>query len=235
MELLHVALTTIGSIVALFLLTKLIGNKQMSELNMFDYINGITIGSIAAEMATALEDDFLKPLLAMVLYALAALLITILSRKSLAMSRFFSGHPIILLENGKLYKKNLAKAKLDINEFLTQCRISGFFNLADIQTAILEGNGKLSILPRTMSRPVTVRDMNLDLPQDKPVVTVIVDGKVLEENLHFTGNDQTWLNEQLDAQGILGVENVFLATCDSSNRLSVYTQLDEEINRDPFQ
>ena len=81
MDLLNVTAASIGSIIALFLLTKLIGNKQMSQLNLFDYINGITIGSIAAEMATSLESDFLKPLLAMGIYALATVLSDLASNR----------------------------------------------------------------------------------------------------------------------------------------------------------
>lgn len=90
-DLLNVALTSIGSIVALFLLTKLMGNKQMSELNMFDYITGITIGSIAAEMATALESDFAKPLLSMVIYALTATVISLVASGSIRARRLING------------------------------------------------------------------------------------------------------------------------------------------------
>ena len=96
MDLLNIALTSIGSIIVLFLLTKLIGNRQMSELNMFDYINGITIGSIAAEMATSLEDDFLKPLLAMIIYGVVTVLISILANKNIKLRRFFNGKTLIL-------------------------------------------------------------------------------------------------------------------------------------------
>ena len=96
MDLLNVALTSIASIIVLFLLTKLIGNRQMSELNMFDYINGITIGSIAAEMATSLEADFLKPLLAMVIYGVVTVLISIIANKSIKLRRFLNGKTLVL-------------------------------------------------------------------------------------------------------------------------------------------
>ena len=105
----NVALTSIGSIVALFLLTKLMGNKQMSELNMFDYITGITIGSIAAEMATALESDFAKPLLSMAIYALAATVISLVASGSVRARRLINGRSIVLCKDGELYKKNLKK------------------------------------------------------------------------------------------------------------------------------
>ena len=110
MEILQILLTSLGSIIALFILTKIMGNRQMSELSMFDYVNGITIGSIAAEMATSLEDDFLKPLVAMVVYTLVAVLISILTCKSIKLRKIFTGRPLILYENHKIYKKNLKKS-----------------------------------------------------------------------------------------------------------------------------
>lgn len=151
MELLHVFLTSVGSVAYLFILTKLLGNKQMSQLSMFDYINGITIGSIAAEMATALEDDFLLPMIGMAVYTAAALLISLVASHSIKLRKFLIGRPLILYDNGKLYRECMKKAKLDLNEFLTECRNNGYFNLSEIQTAILETNGKISILPAASS------------------------------------------------------------------------------------
>lgn len=124
MELLYVTFTTIGSIITLFILTKIMGNKQMSQLSMFDYIIGITIGSIAAEMATNLE-EFEKPLIAMIIYALFALLISIANYKSIAIRRIITGKSLVLFEDGKLYEGNLRKARIDINEFLMECRNNG--------------------------------------------------------------------------------------------------------------
>lgn len=144
LDLLKIALASFSSVVVLFILTKLIGNKQMSQLSMLDYINGITIGSVAAEFATALEGDFLKPLVAMVAYAVVTMIISFLTCKSIICRRFITGKALILLEHGKLYQKNLKKAKLDINEFLIQCRNNGYFDISKIHTAILEPNGKVS-------------------------------------------------------------------------------------------
>ena len=125
----------------------------MSQLSMFDYIIGITIGSIAAEMATALETEFWQPLLAMGIYALVAVIFSILSTKSLKSRRLISGTTLVLFDNGILYRKNFKTAKLDLDEFLMICRINGYFNLNDIQTALLETNGKISFLPKAEKRP----------------------------------------------------------------------------------
>ena len=208
------------SIIVVFALTKLIGNKQMSQLNMFDYIYGITIGSIAAEMATDIE-NFEKPLTAMIIYGIIGFLVSLLSIKSVKIRQFVSGPPIILYNNGKFYDKNLKKARLDVHEFLYQARSNGFFNIADLQTALLEPNGKISFLPLSDRRPATPSDMNLMPEQEKIPANVIVDGKIMFDALKGTGNDLKWLENEIKKQGF-SVREVFLAVCDSSNNLTVY-------------
>ena len=225
MEILHVILTAIGSIILLFILTKLMGNKQMSQLSLFDYINGITIGSIAAEMATALEDDFLLPMIGMAVYTAAALLISLVASHSIKLRKFLIGRPLILYDNGKLYRECMKKAKLDLNEFLTECRNNGYFNLSEIQTAILETNGKISILPATSSRPVTPADMNLSPAQEKLPVNLIIDGSVLADNLKAIGKNEKWLQNQLHAQGYHDFREIFLATCDDQDNVSLYVKV----------
>lgn len=234
MDLLKIMWLSLGSLLALFILTKLMGNKEMSQLSMFDYIIGITIGSIAAEMSTALESDFMQPLLAMIIYALASVIISFVSYKSLKVNRFLSGPSLVLLDNGELYRNNLKKAKLDLTEFLMQCRTNGYFNLSDIQTAILEPNGKISFLPKAEKRPATPSDMNISVPVDRVAINVILDGIVLKENLYHTGNDELWLEKQLVSQGIQNVNDIYLATCDCNNNLSVYLKKDLKNKHDFF-
>ena len=139
----YIVITSVSSVIVLFILTRIMGKRQISQLTMFDYINGITIGSIAAEMATALDGDVWQPLFAMIIYAFFAIMISYISMKSIKARRFLVGRPFLLYENGKLFEKNLKKAKLDINEFLTECRTNGYFYLSDIQSAIFETNGKI--------------------------------------------------------------------------------------------
>lgn len=235
MDFVKVFFMSIGSIIALFISTKVIGNKQMSELSMFDYINGITIGSIAAEMATALENDFYYPLMAIAIYTIVIWLISIISEKSLKSRRIFAGRSIILMENGKLFEKNLRTAKIDINDFLTQCRINGYFNIDDIDTAILEQNGKISFLPKSDTKPLTPRDINLSPEQEKLSQVVILDGHIMTENLKRSGNNKKWLESELKKQKIGNIKDVYLAECDNNNNLSVFKRLEEAPKNDPFQ
>lgn len=235
MELLKIVVLSLVSIITLFILSKLMGNKEMSQLSMFDYIIGITIGSIAAELSTSLESNFMQPLTAMIIYALVSILISIISNKSLKFRRFLLGNVLILLDNGELYRKNFSKAKMDINEFLMQCRTNGYFNLSDLQTVVLEANGKLSFLPKATKKPATPEDLNIDSKQERLTVNLILDGKLLTKNLTYTGNDELWLQKQLTAQKINKIEDIFLATCDHNNRVSIYTKKELQNNCNPFQ
>lgn len=225
MEILKIIILSLSSFIVLFILTKLMGNREMAQLSMFDYITSITIGSIAAEMATSLEDNFTEPLIAMLVYAVGSIAISILGNHSMKARRIISGSTLILYDNSKIYFKNLKKAKMDMNEFLMQCRTNGYFNLADLQTAILEANGKISFIPNSLKRPATPEDLNLNPKQEFLVTNVIIDGKVLEENLKNTGNNLKWLQSNLQKQNAGKLEDILLATCDKDNNLSVYKRI----------
>lgn len=222
MNLIYIVLLSLFSILVLFTLTKLIGYRQMSEMSMFDYISGITIGSIAAEMATSLENNFLEPLTAMIVYGLITTLLAFVTSKNMKLRRMISGSPFILLNNDQLYEENFKKGHIDLSEFLVQCRINGYFDLSQIQTAILEENGKISFLPKAAQRPLTPQDMNLDLSEETLLPTYIMDGHILQENLHHSGKDETWLFNQLKAHGCNKPSEVFLATGNQNNALNVY-------------
>jgi len=226
---------SIGSVIVLFILTKFMGARQMSQLSMFDYIIGITIGSIAAEMATSIQDNFAEPLIAMIIYAAAAILLSKISQKTIMLRRYIVGKPVFILNNGKLYRKNMKKANIDISEFLTQCRGNGYFDLSQLKSAILEPNGRISFLPYSNNRPVTPQDLNLSIPQDSAATNVILDGHIMQENLRHTGNDEKWLNKQLSAHNVNSVKEVFLATCDNDNKISIYVRINEENKTDIFE
>ena len=193
----------------------------MSQLDFFDYITGITIGSIAAEMATELEEPW-KPFVAMLVYGLITFLLSLITRKLPKSRKFINGTPTIIMNNGKIYRKNLKKAKIDLSEFMVLCRLEGFFNLNDIQTAIFEYNGRLTILPKSTKRPVNPDDMKL-VTQDEYIFTeVIMDGRILHENLKRMGLNNIWLEKQIKKQGYKKAKEIFLAVFDENNTLSIF-------------
>ena len=222
MEVLTVILASLFSVIALFIIAKAIGHKQVSQLEFFDYIIGITFGSIAAELATTLDSPWWKPAISMLIYGVVAILISLLTQKFPRSRKFINGTPTILMNNGKLFRKNLKKAKLELSEFMLLCRQEGYFNLEDIQTAIFEYNGKLSILPVSTKRPLNPQDMNLEPEPELISTEVIMDGRIMGENLKRMGLDEIWLKKQLQKQGYKSAKEVFLGICDSNNQLSFY-------------
>lgn len=222
MEVLKIIGLSLGSITILFTLTKIMGQREMSQLSIFDYFITITIGSIAAELSTSLEDNFIQPVIAMIIYALVTLTVSFLNTKYVKLRPFLSGKTLILYDNGTLFKENFKKAKIDLNEFLVQCRTNGFFNLSDIKTALLEENGKISFLPYSDRRPANPSDFNIKPKEEGIVTNLILDGRVMNENLKELGFDKLWLNEMLQKQGIIKIDNIFLATYNSDGSLSAY-------------
>ena len=160
MELAKILLSSLVSYLALFVCAKLVGRKQISQLNCLDYIAGITIGSIAAELATDLENMW-KPLVALAVYALLTWGMSLMGMHFGRSRKFLDGTPTLIMENGRLLRNNMKKAKLDLSEFMVLCREQGYFNLADIHTAVFEYNGKLTILPVSQKRPATPGDLKL--------------------------------------------------------------------------
>lgn len=221
-DFLYVIVTSFVSLVVLFILTKLMGYKQMSEMSMYDYVVGITIGSIAAEMATSLEMNMIMPITAMVVYALVSVLLSLIGIKSLRCRNIINGKPIILINDGEIYEKSLKRAKIDLSELLVQCRINGYFDISKIKTAVLEGNGKISFLPKETERPLTPADMGITPKGEFLVANIIIDGKVMENNLISAGKNKEWLDKKLVANNVKKVEDVLLATCDMENNFSVY-------------
>lgn len=229
-DILYVIMLSVGSIVALFILTKLMGYRQLSEMSMFDYIIGITFGSIAAEMSTALEDDYKSPLVAMAVYAIFSLALSFISEKSYIGRKIIAGKPVILINNGEISEKNLRKAKIDMSELLVQCRVNGYFDISKIETAVLEGNGKISFLPKAAERPITPNDLGLKPKDEYMVANLIIDGNVMENNLKHSGKNEKWLNSQLSANGVKNIKDVLLATCDIDNNFTVYVKNSKDMS-----
>lgn len=222
MEILKVVLATLCSAAILFIIAKIIGHKQVAQFEFFDYISGITIGSIAAELATTLDEPLWKPTVSMIVFGAIAIVLNFLTRKFPRTRKFINGTPTIVMNDGKLYRRNLKEAKLELSDFLLMCRQAGYFNLDDIKTAVFEYNGTLSILPVSAKRPLNPEDVNVGVEQEHIGTEVIMDGRILGGNLKRLGLDEDWLNKELKRQGFKKAKEVFLGICDSDNQLTLY-------------
>lgn len=220
-DVIKIVSTALLSIAALFVITKIMGYKQVSQLDFFDYVNGITIGSIGAELATDLEEPW-KPLIALAVYGGVSVLLSFLTGKAPKTRKYINGAPSLLMNDGKLYRKNFSKAKLDLSEFMMLCRQMGYFDLSEIQTVVFEYNGRISILPKSANRPATPSDLKITANATSIGVEVIMDGRIMGENLSRMKLDEQWLESRLTEYGYGSAKEIFLAVCDKDKKLTLF-------------
>lgn len=222
-DLLNVTMRAILSLVTLFLVTKMLGKKQVSQLSLFDYVIGISIGNFAAEMTINLDSDILHGTIAVIIFGLIAYIISIGTMKSIFLRRFFSGIPTVIIEDGKFLKEGLKKVKFDINDFLEQAREQGYFDISEIAYAVMESSGKISIMPKSEYNTVINKDMKIKKEKASMPANVIIDGNLMEENLKKYGKTRKWLEQQLKNKHKT-VKDIFLATLDKNDNLVLFEQ-----------
>ncbi len=225
MEFLKIALLALGSVTVLFILSRLMGYKQIRELSFFDYVVGITIGSVAAEMAMHVDLVWWKGVTVMVIYALAEMLLSFLSQKSIGLRRIISGVPIVIIEKGTINKAALKKAGLELDELSAAAREAGYFNLADLDYAIMETNGTISFLPAPLQRPLNPKDFNFAPEREGLCVTLVSDGRLLTDNLSKAGVSAEEIMNILEKNG-RKTEDILLATINEAGRIDVFEKQD---------
>lgn len=206
----------------LFVLTKLMGKKQLSQMNIYDYLVGITIGNVAADISVELDVSFIGGILALCVYSLFGVVITGISMKSLGFRKFFSGVPTILMENGNIIVDNMRKEGMDIDSLEEEARLNGYFDLSKINYAILETNGQISFLPKVMDDFVTNGSMKLKVRENELGVNLIQDGVVIDKNLEYVGKDNMWLDKIIKKKGYDSYKDVFLLVYKSDKDITIY-------------
>lgn len=225
----------IVSILVLFLFTKLMGRKQVSQLNMFDYIIGITIGSIASEMTMAKNISFVEGTLGIGIYAMSAFLISEWTMRSITARRLIVGTPCIIVQRGKLLEKSLKKSKIDLNDLLQEARNAGYFDISEIEYAIMEANGRISFLPKSKYAPLTPDDMKIKTKFKGVSVNLIIDGKIMFKHLKQIKHDERWLLKRLENEGYKNISDLLLVICDSDEKLTIYERNIELLEENVFE
>lgn len=221
-DILDIILRALISIIVLFIITRLMGKKQISQLTFFDYAIGISIGSIAADMAASDEIPYQHALTAMVVYGIVSVVISVITNKSIKARRFFTGKTFLLIDKGKILEKNLSKVRYDINDLLAEARLAGYFNISDIDYALIETSGKISFMPKIESTPPTLSDLNVVKIPKGLTANVIIDGVVMHNNLKLIGLDEIWLKSEMKKQKADSVKDIILATVSSGNQLNIF-------------
>lgn len=217
---LTIALRTLAAVTALFFLTKLLGRRQVTELSLFEYITGITIGSLAAYISLDLDAGWHLGLVAVAVWVGVSLLLEVLQLHSKSVRDFVDGKSLIAIQDGKILEDNLKKAKYTSDDLLEMLRGKGVFNVADVEFAVLEADGKINVLLKEENQPITPKVLGIKVPTEPPVRTVIMDGNVIDEALSDAGLNRGWLNAELEKIGV-ATENVYLAQVDDVGQLTV--------------
>ncbi len=199
------------SVIILFIVTKITGKKQVSQLSLFDYVIGISIGNFIAEMVLNAEVKFSDGILAMFVFGLISYIVSYISMKSIMLRRFIIGVPTVIVEDGKIIESGLVKTNIDINDFLEQCRLQGYFNVDDISYAIMEASGDISILPKSKATPVTRSDMKIRGQKEILTANLIIDGKFLNQNIKGCNLTINKVKDELRKMGYQDESNILLA------------------------
>ncbi len=209
------------SLIFLFFVIKILGKKQVSQLNVFDYVIGISLGNIAAEMTINSDISIINGLLAMVIYGSCSLFVSFITSKSIIARRFISGVPIVLIEHGKISKKSLKKVKLDLNDLLQDAREDGIFDITKVDYAIMEASGKVTFLLKEEYEPIVKSDMNIETVNQGLTANLIMDGNIMYNNLKAFGKNKKWLIKKVKEQGY-NIKDIFLLVCNNSLEVTIY-------------
>lgn len=224
----------IRSIIAFFSLlifTRIIGKEQISQLTFFDYVLGITIGSIAASATTDLSSRAWPHWVGLLTWAVLGYLMELITLKWRFAAKFFEGIPAVIIHEGKILEKVMKKEKYRASDIIALLRNQGIFDLNQVAYAIIEPNGQLSVLKKPEYQPLTPKDMNIQVKDTGISAELIYDGLLIKDNLKKVNKDETWLMKELKKQGINNISEVFLCTLNPSGSLYV-DKYDDHIKDD---
>ncbi len=216
------------SFIFLFIISKILGKKQIAQLEFIDYAGGISLGSIAAEWSTDTENPFYYYIIAMSIFFVFAFVIAIVGRKCAFFKRIFKGKPSTLIYEGKINFKELNKCKIDVNDLLSMLRERGFFDICDVAFAIMEPSGKISVLPKGNQKPVVLEDISgAKIEQASLSNVLVVDGVISNSGLSETNKDKKWLFGKLKIQSNEELKNIILAVYDEkTDKVTVFKKDD---------
>lgn len=217
----NIAVKSLVAITILFFTTRVIGKKHIAHLTFFDYIVGIAVGSIAGSMSTDSHITLPEGITALVVWTAVALLVAIVSIKSLKARYLFDSKPSVFIENGRIITENLKKEKININDLLEELRVKGVFNPADVEFAVMETGGNVSVLLKSQKRPVTPSDLQVPTHYQGLSTNLVIDGELIKENLEYVGLDEKWLNDELAKRNVSSMKDVLLATLDTEGGLYI--------------
>ncbi|MDK2820475.1 MAG: hypothetical protein PWP31_440 [Clostridia bacterium] len=231
METAHIFIQTTLAFFAILFYTRILGKQQIGQLTLFEYVSGITLGSIAANLATDIAPGSTWfHFLALTLFAFLTWISGYVSLVNRPVRKLIAGEPTVVIHNGKILEDNMKKMRYNHDELAMQLRAKDVFDIADVEYAILEPTGTLSVLLKSQKRPLTPSDIKVSTNYEGLPTELIVDKEILFENLKQNNLDENWLMEQLKAQGVNDINEVDYAVLRSNGSLYVNCKQDNLTN-----
>ncbi|PIH60330.1 DUF421 domain-containing protein [Paenibacillus sp. LK1] len=206
-----VAVRSIIAFLTLIIYTRVLGKQQMGNLTYFDYINGITIGSIAGTFATDLSSKAWIHFVALTIFTIITIIFQYITLKNRTISKLMDSDPTLIIQNGKILEQNLSKMRVKFDELTMMLRQKDVFDITTLDYAILEPDGSLSVVLKPENQPVTAKDMHMHPPKNKLMTEIIIDGLLIKQNLEERNKDTNWLIEQLKKQKVTIQDIAFAA------------------------
>ena len=217
----------IRSIITYFVLlffTRAMGRKQISQLTYFDYIVGITIGSIVGEAAVNKNVELVDIIISIAIWSGLTILISEITLKNIKLRLLIDSEPLLIIDKGKVIYKNMKKARYNMGDLLMQLRTKDVFNITDVEIAILEPDGKLSVLKKSEQTIVTVGDMNIKKSKTGMMVDIVLDGNIISSHLSLIQKDEKWVISQLKARNINNIKDVVFAGVQADEQFYIVTK-----------
>lgn len=220
-ETLIALIRSVIAFITLFILTRSLGKQQISQLTFFEYATGITIGSIAAELSVNLAAKGLVAWVGLVTWTGLTFVVQWLAISNRGLAKALEGDPVVLIQNGKIFHKNLRLLRHRLDDLLLQLRQKNVFDISEVEFAVMEPNGQLSVLKKSQHQPVTPQDLGISTEYEGLPTELIVDGELIRENLRQVNLDDAWLREELRRRGIGSPREVLLAVLNTKGELYV--------------
>ena len=219
--LIEVVLQTLLAFFSILFITRILGRQQMAQLTVFEYINGITFGSIAATLATDLGQKSWPHFVGLVLFGALTYLMSHISLKNRNAAKIIQGEPVLVIQDGRILEKNLERFRYTIDDLTHLLRKKDVFNIADVKYAILETTGEISVVKVAQKENIKVEDLHLSVNQEELNTDIIVTGNIIYENLKKRNLSVKWLLEQLKMMGVKDIKDIYYAAVDKNNKIYI--------------
>lgn len=200
---------------------RVMGKRQIGELQPFELVIAIMLSELAAVPMQDTGIPLRNGIIPIFTLMLLEIIISLMSLKFESIRKIVCGSPSILVKNGKVLENEMRKQRFTLTDLFEELRILGYYDISDIEYAILETNGKLSIIPKSKKSPIVKEDLNIKSPETKLPISIILDGVLNNRNLKISGYDINWLNKKLKENKIDNIEDVFIAMFDTKGEFFI--------------